>query len=284
MRYPIDLRFRGLWGREDIIMVKRPWPRLPDELKNEVELRWNTRVEEMRRDGITNLASNPMPCAESVLHRDLGDGRLVVIWGMSDFATMFGTTSIRTILPLQHHHHHIGISVVTVTSDEKVVIGWRSGKITYGHMRHVVPGARAKEFLIHPYDLMVAEYEKELGIFPDEISRLDCIAVIRHLIWGNQNFDFIGYGRVSLTAKEVQERAAFAQDAYEHERIEVHDWNERLFKSQDIFADARAYEFVPDGRVALLLALEHDFGEVCKMPEWEPVYCTLAEYLAGDLK
>jgi len=111
-----------------------------------------------------------------------------------------------------------GVLGMTVSLDNKLVLGLRGGKFVAG-MIHVVPAGSLvwkEKYDKNPLaDSYYEELKDELGIEAEEIDA----AVIGHDNYLNDSMHFIIKGKSMLDYKDIEERHRHAKDAFEHRML-----------------------------------------------------------------
>ena len=276
MEYPARIVAMGFFEARDIIIKMIDLDPLPLGVEKLVEERWQ---EELKRN--PHLTPGPLLAAVDVSIMPGDDGvQIKLICGISNYKNFMGTTheSVAPYIEERYWHRAIGVMSVTYTADDYIMLGIRSPKIDWGLLRHVVPAGRLKPSACDPFSGIIAEYEEDLGIKPEEIQRLRCLGVVADETWGRLNYEFVFYGSVYLTAAEIVERAKSAKSAAEHCQLEAIPAYQNpaawLMRSDPS-------GFVPTGMAGLWL----DAAETIDLePFWTPVRKTYEEHMGRRLK
>lgn len=277
IEYPARLVARGAFEQSDIVVETIDLDPLPPWVEKLVEKRWE---EELKRN--PHLTSGPLLVAVgvSIISGDDDSEQLKLTCGVSNYKNFMGTTheSVAPLIDERYWHRAIGVMAVTYTADNYIMLGIRSPTIDWGLLRHVVPAGRLKPSECDPFSGIIAEYEEELGIKPEEIKNLRCIGVVADETWGRLNYEFVFYGLINLTAAEIVERAKSAKSAGEHCQLEAiqayQDFPDWLLRSDPS-------GFVPTGMAGFWLdAVEFEADDE---PFWTPAHRTYEEHMGRRL-
>ena len=244
-------------------------PVLPSEIDEFVETKWQREIE-----------LNPRLYAGAILSpaaiRISADG-IEIDCGVSDYRQFMGTTW--PDVPENLRRRALGQLAVTITSDDRLVVGVRSAVIDWGGLRAAIPGGRVQPDEGTPEEAIRLEFREETGIGPNEIESLRCVGVAEDLTLGRQNYEIVYLARVNCTASDIVKLAESAEHSYEHDRIEVYAW-ERDTIAELLCTDPS--NFTPSGFAGIALALRHDFGADA-FPDWEAKPITYEEFMGERL-
>ena len=243
-------------------------PPLPADIEEFVETKWQRELE-----------LNPRLYAGAILSPaavDVSDDGIEIVCGLSDYRQFMGTTWPE--VPREFRRRALGQLAVTITSDDRLVVGIRSRDIDWGGLRSTIPGGRVQPDEGTPEEAILLELREEAGIGPNEIDSLRCVGVLEDLTWGRQNYEIIYLAHVACPAGELVERAAAAEHSFEHDRIETHAWDPITIAD---LLNSDPFGFTPSGFGGIALALRHAFGTEA-FPEWTVREVTYEEYLGID--
>ncbi len=238
---------------------------LPADIEDFVETKWRREVE-----------LNPRLYAGEILSPaaiDVSADGIEIDCGVSDYREFMGTTWPE--VPEQLRRRALGQLAVTITRDDRLIVGVRSREIDWGGLRSAVPAGRVQPDEGTPQEAILLEYREETGIGPEEIESLRCIGVLEDRTLGRQNYEIVYLARVGCTAAELVERAASAEHSFEHDRIEAHSWDPHTIAE---LLSANPSAFTPAGFAGLAVALRHTFGGDA-LPEWEVKPVTYEAYM-----
>ncbi len=280
MEYPVRIVAQGLFQEGDIVVRREELPPLSPELMKRVEENWEKEKE--RKPKLTN---GPLLAARSVNLIDEGK-RLELVAAESNYMNFMGTThkTIGPDIPEDQRHRATGFLAVTVTADDKFLLGVRSPQIDWGVLRHVVPAGRLRPDEKDPFTGIRAEFKEELGLQPDEVKDLVCIGVVAEQTWGRLNYEFCFSARTDLTARQVIERAKTAKSAGEHCQLEPFKWQPEFgivhAARELLLGDPEG--FVPTGWAGIALCLNRFFPNEFRI-EWKTAHRTYEEHMGRRL-
>lgn len=275
IEYPARIVAKGFFERSDIVVEMIDLDPLPPEVEKLVEERWE---EELKRN--PHLTPGPLLVGDVSIIPGVNDDdkQLKLTCGTSNYKNFMGTThqSVAPLIDERYWHRAIGVMSVTYTVDDYIMLGVRSPKIDWGLLRHVVPAGRLKPSERDPFSGIIAEYDEELGIKPEEIEHLVCMGVVADETWGRLNYEFVFFGSVRLTAAEVVERAKSAKSAGEHCQLEAIPAYQDL---PDWLLRSDPSGFVPTGMAGFWLETQGDYFA----PFWTPIHRTYEEHMGRRL-
>ncbi|OGY37191.1 MAG: hypothetical protein A3E36_01160 [Candidatus Andersenbacteria bacterium RIFCSPHIGHO2_12_FULL_45_11b] len=174
------------------------------------------------------------------------------------FVEQFGEGSVRK---------GVSMLAVTITADNKLILGVRTPKTRYPIMRHCAPAGRLAAHENDPYNGIMAEYREELGMDREDLQSIACIGVVEDLVYGSLTYEFVFIGKTKLTARQVIERAKGAKSADEHPVLESLMWVPDYICDDILLSEPDAWP--PTGFAGVAMALEYEFGAGYRI-DWEP--------------
>ena len=210
--YPVRVLHTGTWLPDDILIFERPFVPFPAQVKQKVECRWMLAEVMAQRQGVVMTRGTVRAGSSLYVKND----KLCLKYGTSDYGNAIGST--HPDVPEYHQHRFVGFMCVTCTSDGFLVYGVR-GAIDWPYQCHVAPAGRWSTKQESPVAGIKAEFKEELGVHPDEILDLQCIAVIADDTIGRMNFEFVFTANVLLTFTELRQRAFSAKSKSEHVQL-----------------------------------------------------------------
>jgi len=152
-----------------------------EEAAAAIEAEWTSRLAETEaRGGV--LFDGPLARLASW---EVSGGTLRLGLQLTGYKTFVGTNLRDPSLPAERRADPLGNSAVILTSDGKIVLGRRSGRV-HGHPGllhciggHVEPGRRADGGLIDTFADIVDEVTEELNVEPGQIREMVCLGLLR---------------------------------------------------------------------------------------------------------
>lgn len=240
--YPVRVLYVGDWMPEAISTFKRNRTSLPSDVLNKIENRWRM-AEIVAREKGNTLTRGGVRAGKGLYLSD--DNSLCLKYVESDYGNVIGSTY--PDVPEEHQERFVEFMCVTTTWDGYVVYGVR-GPIDWSYQCHVAPAGRWSLKQASPAAGIVAEFEEELGVHPDEIQNLRCIGVVADETHGRNNFEFVFAADVPLTFIELRQRAFSAKSANEHiQLLPV------CYCDIGVLIESAPYKWVPTGFAGLAL-------------------------------
>lgn len=265
---PVSVLTTGDYAPGAISIRRVELPELPAEFEGFVETKWRREVE-----------LNPNLYAGAILSPAavrIAADQIEIDCGTSDYRQFMGTTWPE--IPERFRRRALGQLAVTITNDQRLVVGVRSRQIDWGGLRHAMPAGRVQPDEGSPEQAILLEFREEAGIRPEEIASLRCVGVLEDRTSGRQNYEIVYLARVACSASEVVERANAAEHSFEHDRIEVYPWDRKTI-TELLIADPRS--FTPAGFAGIAVALRRAFGTDA-FPDWEVNPLTYEGYMGNE--
>lgn len=189
-------------------MVARTWARCEDEARSEGVLLFNG------------------PMVRHLRHR-VGDGRLAIEVGPTDYANFMGTNYCNYArgdeFGWELYGNPIGTSASLITSDGWVLYGRRSGNVachagyvhTFGGC--LEPADRRGDGSFDGFECLRRELKEELGFEPADVTRMVCLGLIRDATIRQPELIFDAY--VGRSRSEIEARLRPGDPHAEHESI-----------------------------------------------------------------
>lgn len=265
---PVSIVATGDYPPEAVRIRPVELPPLPAATEAFVEAKW-------RRELELNPRLYPGAILSPTAIRVAANG-IEIDCGLSDYRQFMGTTWPE--VPQALRRRALGQLAVTISSDERLIVGVRSRKIDWGGLRATVPGGRVQPDEGSPEEAILLEFREEAGIGADEIDSMRCIGVLEDLTWGRQNYEIVYLAHIGCTAGELAERAGAAEHSFEHDRIEMHAWDPATIAN---LLNSDPASFTPSGFGGIAMALRAAFGADA-FPDWEVRPVTYGEYMGTD--
>lgn len=170
----------------------------------------------------------------------------------------------------------ISMLAVTITGDNRLILGVRTPKTRYPLQRHCAPAGRLAQNERDPYNGTLIEYKEELGLERSDLTEITCIGVAQDMVHGSFSNEFVFIGRTNLRAREVIEKAKHAASANEHPVLESLIWNPEYIRDDILLSEPDAWP--PTGFAGVAMALEYLEGEEYRI-DWDPTPMVYEKYM-----
>lgn len=224
---------------------------LTNEEKTEIEKQWR------ELEGKTKRVKD-LPLYRLLSFRNR-NGEPELNFGLTGYKEYQGTNVLKPGWALDNPDEKsanpLAISVVAVTTDNKVFLQLRAGDVgEYGGWWHVTPSGH-----IHPpqdlTEAVQAEIFEELGVSPGDVDdKILVTGLIVNTEMMKPELTFLT--RIDLSSQEVLSHPA--PDRWEYERLKLLDWEK---ENMEYFLIESLNNMVPPGHAAILLGGRAAFGD-----------------------
>ena len=148
---PVSVIATGDYEPGAIAIRRVALPELPAKIEEFIEAKWQREVELNPR-----LYSGPILSPAAIR---ISAEKIEIDCGVSNYRQFMGTTWPE--IPERFRRKALGQMAVTVTSDNRLVIGVRSRSIDWGGLRHALPAGRVQPDEGTPEEAILLEFREE---------------------------------------------------------------------------------------------------------------------------